>query len=229
MRETTLAVATRDDKGKNHARRIRREGRVPAALYGPERDPRSVSLSLADLERVIRESRGGNVMLDLDIDGSGPSGEKSLIRTIQRDPVNGEILHVDLHQISMTRPINLTIPVSLNGIPEGVKTHGGVMQQIVREIEISCLPTEIPEGLELDVTELGIHDSLHVSDVSIPNATILFDPKRTIVTVVPPTVSAEPAAEEEAELEEGAEGEAAAPAEEGKDKEEAETKDEEKK
>lgn len=225
MKESALAVAKRDGKGKNFARALRRGGRVPASLYGPEREPQNVSVDLADLEKLFRENRGGNVLLSLEVDGAGATGDKSLIRAIQRDPVNGQILHLDFHQISMTRPIHLTIPVNLNGVPEGVRTHGGVMQQIIREIEISCLPTQIPDSLELDVNELGIHDSIHVADVSVENATILFDSKRTIVTVVPPTVSVEAKEEEEeaeegVEAAEGTEGEAAEGAEEGKDKQE---------
>lgn len=232
MKEVALAVKKRDGKGKNFSRALRRSGRVPASLYGPEREPQNVSVDLADLEKLFRENRGGNVLLALDVDGAGDTGDKSLIRSIQRDPVDGEILHLDFHQISMTRPIHLMIPVHLNGIPEGVKTHGGVMQQIVREIEVSCLPTQIPDGLELDVNELGIHDSIHVEDVSIENATILFDPKRTIVTVVPPTVSLEAKDEEEAEEEvevaEGEEAEAAEGADGGKEKEESKKEDDKK-
>lgn len=236
MKEVALAVKKRDGKGKNFSRALRRSGRVPASLYGPEREPQNVSVDLADLQKLFRENRGGNVLLALNVDGAGDTGDKSLIRSIQRDPVDGEILHLDFHQISMTRPIHLMVPVHLNGIPEGVKTHGGVMQQIVREIEISCLPTQIPDSLELDVDELGIHDSIHVEDVSIENATILFDPKRTIVTVVPPTVSLEAKDEEEdeegVEVAEGDEAEAAEGAEEGakegKGKEEAK-KEEDKK
>ncbi len=197
MKEAVLAVKSRDGGGKNFSRALRREGRVPAALYGPEREPKSVSVALKDLERLMREGGGSNMLLSLDIDGAGGGSDKSLIRQMQRDPVRGNILHVDFHQISMSRPINLTIPINLNGIPEGVKNEGGVMQHIIRELEISCLPTNIPESLELDVTGLEIQGSIHVSDVKVENATILADPQRTIVIVSPPTVSTEKTAEEE--------------------------------
>ncbi|HSG98513.1 MAG TPA: 50S ribosomal protein L25, partial [candidate division Zixibacteria bacterium] len=146
------------------------------------------------------------------IDGAGPGKDKTLIRAIQRDPVRGDLLHIDLHQISMNRPIHLDIPVRLIGTPKGVKDDGGIMQQIVRELEISCLPTQIPDGVEIDVSELGIQDSIHVSDVTLESVTILTEPQRTIVTIVPPTV-AKTLAEEEAEAAvgaaEGAEGEGA--------------------
>ncbi len=204
MKEAVLAVKSREGSGKNFARSLRREGRVPAALYGPEREPKSVSVALADIQRLLRENTGSNIMLALDIDGAGAGSDKSLIRQMQRDPVRGDILHLDFHQISMNRPINLTIPIHLNGIADGVKNEGGVMQQIIRELEISCLPTNIPDSLELDVTNLGIQDSIHVSDVTVENATILADPQRTIVIVSPPTVSTEKTDEEEA-AEEGAE------------------------
>lgn len=229
MKEAVLSAMSRDKGGKNYSRRLRREGRVPASLYGPERKPQSLSLALTDLEKLMRETQGFNVLLSIDVDGSGGGADKSLIRSIQRDPVDGQILHVDLHQISMARPINLMIPVNITGIPDGVKNDGGVMQQIIREIEISCLPTEIPDALQLDVSELGIHDSIHISDITIEKATVLMDESRTIVTVVPPTVSVEPTTDEEEVEGEAVEGEAAEGAEEGKEKEGDDKKEEEKK
>ncbi len=198
MKEAVLAVTSREGVGKNVARSLRREGRIPAALYGPEREPKSVSVAAVDVLRLLRDGAGSNVLISLDIDGKGAGESKSLIRQMQRDPVRGDILHLDFHQISMTRPINLTIPVRLNGTPDGVKNEGGVLQHIIREIEISCLPTNIPDSLELDVSELGIQDSIHVSDVTVENATVLADPDRTIVIVSPPTVSTEKTEEEEA-------------------------------
>ena len=196
MKEAVLEVKSRVGVGKNVARSLRRDGRVPAALYGPEREPKSVSVSLKDLERLMREGGGSNMLLSLNVDGAGAGSDKSLIRQMQRDPVRGEILHVDFHQIPMNRPINLTIPIHLVGIPVGVKDEGGVMQHIIRELEISCLPTEIPESLEIDVSGLEIQGSIHVSDVTVENATILADPQRTIVIVSPPTVSTEKTDEE---------------------------------
>ncbi len=199
MKEAVLAVQSRDGGGKNFSRAMRRDGRVPAALYGPEREPKSVSVALADIERLIRENSGTNVMLSLDIDGAGTNADRSLIRQMQRDPVRGNILHLDFHQISLSRPLTLTIPVHLNGVPEGVKNEGGVLQHIIRELEISCLPTNIPDSLEIDVTELGIQGSVHVSDITVENATIMADGQRTICIVSPPTVSTEKTDEEAAE------------------------------
>ena len=211
MKEAVLSVASREGVGKNYARKLRREGRVPAALYGPEINPQSISVSIRDLEKILREHRGENVMISLDIDGKGAGNNKALIRSIQRDPVKGNILHVDFHQISMTRPIHLSIPIRLSGTPAGVKNDGGIMQQIMRELEISCLPTNIPDALELDVSELGIHESIHVSSVTVENATVLSEPERTIVTIVPPTVSKTAVEGEAAEAAEGEEGAEAAP------------------
>ena len=115
---------------------------------------------------------------------------------------------MDLHQISLTKPLHITIPVRLTGISEGVKNSGAILQHIIRELEISCLPSDIPDSLELDVTELGIHDSIHVRDITIENVTILAEEQRTIVTVVPPTVATtttEEDAEDEGEKPEGEE------------------------
>jgi large subunit ribosomal protein L25 len=134
---------------------------------------------------------------------------------MQRDPVTSRVLHIDFHAISMNKPIHVAIPIHFVGTPVGVKVDGGIMQATMREIEISCLPINIPEHLEVNVAELRIGDSIHVGNVSIPNATILADAQRTIVVISAPTIiKAEAAAvEAEAAAVEGAEGVAAEGAE----------------
>lgn len=199
MKEVVLPVASRANRGKGVARQLRRSGKVPATLYGPKIDPRNLSVELTDLEALLRSKSGSTVMLALDLDGAGTTDDRALIRSMQRDPVYGEILHIDFHQVPMDRPIHLTIPVRLIGTPEGVKTHGGIMQQIIRELEVSCLPTQIPDAVELDVSELDIQGSIHVSAITLENATILTDTRSTIVTILPPTVSTETTDEEGAE------------------------------
>ena len=225
MKEATVRLDSRTDSGKGAARQLRMKGRIPVVAYGPEMDPKKYSASVVELKKLFRQHGGSNFLVKFDIDGKGEGKEKAVIREIQRDPVHGDLLHMDFHQISMTKPLHITIPVRLTGISEGVKNSGAILQHIIREIEISCLPSDIPDSLQLDVTELGIHDSIHVRDVSIEGITILTEEQRTIVTVVPPTV-ATTTTEEEAEAEEGEKPEGA---EEGEgDEPKAEEKKEEK-
>ena len=227
MKEATLRFDTRTESGKGPARQLRMKGRIPVVAYGPEREPTKYSTSTAELRNIFRQHGGSNFLVKFDIDGKGEGKEKAVIREIQRDPVTGALLHMDLHQISLTKPLHITIPVRLTGISEGVKNSGAILQHIIREIEISCLPSDIPDSLELDVTELGIHDSIHVRDVTIDNVTILTDTQRTIVTIVPPTVATTTTEEDAEEEDEKPEGEEATDGETAEPK--AEDKKEEKK
>jgi large subunit ribosomal protein L25 len=153
MKEIVLKVRPRDKSGKEYARQLRRNGFIPAVLYGPD----TPSLSLE----------------------------------IQRDPVRGDILHVDFHQISLTKKLTIQVPIHLVGTALGV-ADGGILQHALRDVEIECLPTAIPEKIEVDVSHLKIGDSVHVGDIKVENAEVLSDPKSSIVSVVPPTVFKEP-------------------------------------
>lgn len=210
MKEVTLAVKKRNDVGKGAARQARLAGDIPAVVYGPEIDPFPISVAEKDLRAAVKEGSIQSIF-GLDVDGKV---NKAIIRDIQRDPITNKVTHVDFHAISMNKPLNITIPFHIIGTSVGVKNEGGILQTVMREIDISCLPKDIPESIDIDVTELNVGDSIHISDLEIPNATILDDPSRTIVVVAAPTVIAEPTtAEEGAEGEEGAVGEAAAEAE----------------
>jgi len=227
MKEKTLIAAPREQVGKGPARQARLSGRIPGILYGPETEPQPIDLDGREFKAIIRALGGSATIFDLDVKGKK---KKVILRDMQRDPITSEIVHVDFHALSMTKPINLSIPLHFVGTPRGVKTDGGIMQTNMREIEISCLPTKLPEFFEIDVEDLGIGDSIHVSDLDLPDIDILAETQRTIVVISAPTVVKEPVTEdegEEAELAEGeeapAEGEAAAaegdkPAEEKKDK-----------
>ena len=211
MREIPITVQRRHDKGKGVARQIRMAGRIPGVVYGPETDPIPVSVEEREFRTAMRHASSGSI-LNLSLDGKET---KAVLREMQRDPVTSRVLHIDFHAISMNKPIHVAIPIHFVGTPVGVKVDGGIMQATMREIEISCLPINIPEHLEVNVSELRIGDSIHVGNVSIPNATILADAQRTIVVISAPTViKAEAAAvEAEAAAVEGAEGVAAEGAE----------------
>lgn len=184
-----LGAQRRSDAGKGAARQLRMTGRIPAVIYGHGRQPESLSLGEAELERVLTGLEIGSAIFDLDVDGSSV---KALVREIQRHPFRAKILHVDFLEIRAGEKITLQLAVHLTGAPDGVRNGGGVLDQALREVTIRVLPTNIPDRLDVDVTELRVGQSLHVSDLQIPNAEILTDPSTTICSVVAPKLEAEP-------------------------------------
>jgi large subunit ribosomal protein L25 len=219
MKEIAITAIPRTSVGKGSSRRNRRDGRIPCVIYGPDIDPISLSIDEREFRRAIKSSAGGASIFDVDVEGKK---NKALLREIQRDPVTSRVIHVDFHAIAMNKPINIMVPLHFIGIPVGVKTDGGIMNTTMRELEVSCLPTDIPEHIEVNVEELGIGDSVHVRDLEVSNARILSEEQRTIVVISAPTVVKAAAAEGEGEGEEGEEGEEGAEAAEGAEAEAAE-------
>jgi len=224
MATLALKGERRSDVGKGVARKLRMAGRIPAVYYGRGEEPIPLVVGLKELEEVIHSAEGSNVIVDLKVGGDASPDRKALIREIQRDPVGGTILHLDLQHISLTERIIVEVPIVLLGTPTGVKDGGGILEHLLREVEVECLPTDIPSRLEVDVSALNIGDSLHVSDLSADRVTIKTDPTRAIAAVVPPTILEEVKPAEEAivaepELVTGKEEEEEGEAEEGKEKE----------
>ncbi|MGH8014796.1 MAG: 50S ribosomal protein L25 [Candidatus Zixiibacteriota bacterium] len=221
MKEVSLAVTPRQGGGKGPARQTRMVGYIPGVVYGPQTKPESIKIDNITFNAAWKKAGGGSVIFTLDKEGKKT---KVLIRELQRDPITNNVIHVDFHAISMTKPIHLSIPIHLVGLPIGVKTEGGILQATMREIEISCLPTDIPEHVEINVENLHIGDSIHVRDLSIPKVKILEEPDTTLAVVSAPTVlktveeeAAEAAAAAEAAgVVPGVEGEAGAAPVEGK-------------
>jgi large subunit ribosomal protein L25 len=187
MATIPLAGQRRAHVGTSGARKVRGAGMIPAVLYGPDETPMSIQIGYKDLESILRSASGENAIIDLRLD-SASDGVMALIREIQRDPVRRNILHVDFQHISMTRRIHVAVPVHVTGTPPGVKDFGGILEHILREIEVECLPMDIPQHVQVDVSALGIGDSIHVSDLRIDGVEILSDPTQVVITVVPPTV-----------------------------------------
>ena len=222
MAISNLNGEQRTGVGKGFARKLRAAGRIPAVYYGRGEQPISLIMNAKEVETLIHGSAGANVIVDLMVAGAAAADRKALIREIQRDPVQGNILHLDLQHISLTERITVEVPIELTGIPIGVKDGGGILEHVLREVEVECLPTDIPAHLEADVTMLNIGDSLHVSDLKAERVTILTEADRPIATVVPPTIleEAAPAAEEaaaEPELVSGKKDEESESAEGGKE------------
>ena len=189
-----LPGTRRGEVGKGAARKARAAGRIPGVLYGHGQEPVALSVSAREFELAVRK-QGGNPIIGLDLEG----GEHTaLIRGVQYDPLTHDIIHLDFLRISLTEAIEIEVPIKLVGLPVGVKDGGGILEPIVRELKVRCLPTAIPQSIEVDVTALNIGDSVHVRDIVVPEATVLTDADVTLATVVPPTVQAEEKPAEEA-------------------------------
>jgi len=203
MKAVKLEAKLREGTGKGYAHKLRRMGLVPAVVYGAKETSLPLELDAKAMHRFLSTQEGENVIIDLEVAGAKPSLKKAVVKEVQLDPVSGRILHVDFLHISMTEKIKLHIPIHLSGTSIGVKDQGGIIQHILRELEVSCLPADLPDAVDLDITELGIGDSIHVRDITLDKVEILTEPERTLVSVIPPTVQkeAEPVVEAEEEPE----------------------------
>lgn len=180
-----IQVELREPGSSNQARRLRRDGKVPAVLYGEDRDPRPIVVNPRDLVEILTSDQGENTILSLTV-GEGNS-QTALIHDYQVDPVTHKILHADFKRISMDVEVEVDVPVHLQGEPIGVKRDGGVLDQVVRELKVRCLPGSIPDAFDLDVSKLEIGDSLHVSDIEAPEGVVIEeDPEQTLAVVAPP-------------------------------------------
>lgn len=201
MDNIALNVETRKAKGNGPARVLRRQGSVPAVLYGPKIEPRMLAIKLRDLDTIIKRGGLARSVFNLHIDG-GAISKSVMIKELQVHPVSRTYLHVDLYEVAMDRKIRVNVPVVTTGKCRGVE-EGGTLQLIRRELEVFCLPNEIPDNITIDVTDLGIGDSVHVKDIPTTGAVeIPHDVNFTILSLTSP--------EREAAEGEGEEGEAAA-------------------
>jgi large subunit ribosomal protein L25 len=210
----TLEANIRQDSGKGVARTLRREGKVPAVIYGRGRDPEALVLDAAILSKLISRITSST---PVDVTVADREPVQALIREVQRNPIRPEdILHIDLYEIHAGETIQLSVPVHLEGIPEGVRNFGGVLDQSMRELEIKVLPRNIPEHIDVDVSALEIGQAIYIKDLDVPDAEILADPSIAVCSVIAPR-----AVEEEAPTE-VLEDEAAEPEVIGKAKDEDE-------
>lgn len=207
----TLSAELRTETGKGIARRLRRAGRLPANLYGRRDGAESLTLDAHELSRLLANIHAASTVIDLRVDSGQP--RPVLIREIQRHPYRPHVLHIDFFEIRADVKIKVQVPVHVEGTPHGVEM-GGILQQMRHDLEVECLPNEIPSDFTVDVSALEIGDSIHVGDIDSGGSVILDDADLTICTVATPAVEEEPDAEE---LEEGevVEGEEAAEAADG--------------
>src|SRR5215831_5771583 len=216
METVEISIQRRTGGGKGAARKLRSTGRVPAVLYGPKRSATSVSVDGVQFERRLGHLEGSHLIRLVSENGADAELHERmvLLRETQRHPVTGRILHADFYEVDLTERLVVSVPLHFTGKAAGV-VAGGILQPILREIEVECLPTEIPEFLEVDVTSLAIHEAIHLSDLRLPEGVqTVGEGTQTLVTVVPPTVEVQPTEAVAAEgAAEAAPTEAAAPAE----------------
>ena len=219
MEKIAMKATVRKTKGNGPAKALRREGHVPAVLYGPDAEAILLSVNTRDFENLIKHRNINQLLLNLTIENGQPVTKAVMIKELQTHPVSLNILHIDFYEIDMKRKIRVNVPVVTTGKSIGVES-GGVVQIIRRDLEVFCMPTEIPEAIEIDISELAMGQSVHVQEIPLEdNIEIAADVNFTVVTILSPKVDIaldeeEAAAEEaaaaaEEEAEEGAEETAA--------------------
>ena len=205
--EATLEVVKRDGRGKNEARRLRASGRIPGVVYGVRTDGRApegvaVAVSPKEVLRILHSDSGANTLISLRLDGGDT---RVMLKEYQLDPVTHQLLHADFYQLAMDRAITVTVPIVLKGEPKGVKLQGGLLDFVTRDVQVQCLPSDIPEHIDVDVSELMLNGSIRLREVA-------QDPKWKAVTDLDTMIAhvVMPKAEESAAA--TTEGAAAAPA-----------------
>ena len=189
MATAKLSAQPRDRAGKGVARSLRREGRVPAVIYGHAREPQPLSIPTRELDRLLEHISAGSTVIELDLDGRSL---RTLIREIQRHPIKRNILHVDFQELVAGERVAVKVPLVYVGTPEGVRVNGGMLDQIMHEVQVEADPSNIPNHIDVDVTALGIATALHVGDLQLPEGVVaLDDAGLTVCTVAAPRVSEE--------------------------------------
>lgn len=191
MADIVLEARRRVQTGKGYSKRLRWQGWIPGIFYGGGEPPIPLELERKAVESVIRAA-GRNALISLALNAENQSGFKTLLQEIQYHPVSGEIVHVDLHRVSLTEKVRIQVPVVIHGIADGVRNQGGVLQHVMHRLDVECLPTEIPAHIEVDVSALQIGDAVRVEDLQSRYPEIVTDTEEVVVTIVSPTHAPEP-------------------------------------
>lgn len=186
MEEIFLDVEAREELGRPKVKHLREKDFIPAVVYAKAKKPQPIKLSRPQLLRLLRQHRLENVVINLKISPKHKA-QPCLIKEIQYEPVGGEIIHIDFNEISLTQAIRVNVPVVAKGEPLGVKLEGGSLEQILWEIEVDCLPTDIPKEIEVDVSQLKMGEALHIKDIVFsPKLKVLNEPEAVILSVAMP-------------------------------------------
>jgi large subunit ribosomal protein L25 len=196
--DATLEAVKREGRRKNEANRLRASGKMPAIFYGPGKGGKAAEAIAVTVDpkavlRILHSDSGANTLINLKVDGRET---RVMLREYQLDPVTHQLLHADFYELAMDKAITVTVPIQLNGESKGVKQQGGLLDFVTREIEVECLPTDIPEHIDVDVTELMLHQSIRVRDLAVnPKWKAISDGDTMLVHIVVPKVEEEPVAE----------------------------------
>lgn len=212
MERLQLKAATRGKTSKGKLKELRREGFIPGVVYGSDISSTSLVVNGKELSRALSTSAGANVLIDLFLKSGTEEKKTVMIKEVQRNPIKGTLLHVDFIKISLEDKLQVKVPINFQGEPRGIK-EGGVASMPLREVMVESLPTVIPEQLDIDITDLGVGESLTIADLEVPpGVEIMEDPDETLVSIVAPTLVEEPV---EAEGEAAETGDEETPAGEG--------------
>ena len=200
-----LKATRREKTGKGQARQLRRQGLVPAVLYGPKIDAVPLTISVKELQNIYKASGSEHMVLSLIINNGGTQRKTAMIKELQTAPATSDYLHVDFYEVALDQAIQVSVPVEVVGTSKGVE-RGGYLQVVRHDLEVSCLPTDVPSSITVDISDLDIGDSIHVDEITVGDeVTLLYETNFTVITVVAPMAEEEEAEEEE--LEEGEEAE----------------------
>ena len=196
MMDAKLIVANRELKGSPNARRMRRDGMIPGVIYSDGGEARQISLSKHAFEQMLHHHAGEQMMITIELDGKESS---VLLKDVQHDVMGSGVLHVDLQEVSMTKRIRISAAVELVGEPEGVKTQGGVLDHLLHQVDVECLPGDILESIEVDVSALNLGDMLTIKDINLDASKyeLMVDGDVGVAVVSAPRVAAEPSEDEE--------------------------------
>jgi large subunit ribosomal protein L25 len=202
MTQLTIAARIRDKTGKENAKKLRHNDEIPAVFYGSKTESVLLAVNASDMKGILKKTAGENVILSLEIASAGGKNTKTvMIKELQTDPIKDLLLHADFYEIAMDQVLTVNVPVHLINMPVGVSNDGGILQHIRRELTISGLPNQLVEHIDVDVANLEIGDSIHISDIEPPEGvTFMEEGHLTVAVVAAPTVVAE--VEEEEEIEE---------------------------
>ncbi len=190
MATASLSAKARSDRGKGVARKLRAAGEIPGVIYGHGREPQSLTVNAREFGRLAERVRITSTVIDLALEGK--SAARTLIRELQRDPIKRTVLHIDFQELVAGEKVDVSVPLRFVGTPEGVKTGGGILEEVMHQIEVRCDPSNIPDHLDVDVSGLTVGHGLHVRDLKLPEGVeVLDDANQTVATVQIPAAEVE--------------------------------------
>jgi large subunit ribosomal protein L25 len=203
--QPALAARERQESGKGAARKLRQQGRIPAIFYGPGSKPMKLAVDYLDLERIVTGISGENVIIALEIEAQeGNQNKTVMLKELQSDPIHERYLHADFYEISMDKEITVNVAIQLRGTPVGV-TNGGILENVKRELSVSCLPDKLTSAIDVDISDMDIGDAVHIEDIQLPEGMrALEDGRLTVAVIAAPAVEKGEAEGEAGEAEEGA-------------------------